>query len=923
MLRNTVFAALVVLMSVVPAFAQEATIVGAVTDEGKLILPGVSVTATEVSSGRIYDAITNERGEYRLLVGPGRYELKATLSGFATTVLSNLEFLVGQNATVPISLKVASVEESVTVTGASPLVDLKSAQIAGTVDQRQMESIPLAGRNWLDLSAAVAGLNSFSFGRFQLNLDGQQITQDTSVTAFGQQGISRDAIAQYQVITTPYDVSLGRSVGLEVEAISKSGTNRPSGSVYGYFRDDRLNSADPFSGVVLPFKQRQIGATFGGPIIRDKTHFFMAYELERNPSTIVIHPTALAPQQLNAATTDDKYNFLGRIDHQFSSRDHLVVRGNLSHELASSEGITTHPTRSAAHDVSSYSATANWTHAAAGGSLQELRAGYYTFYWTYGPGASPVPYVQTPEYNFPGLTMGLNWNYPEYWDQTNIPIRYDLTKSRGAHEIKIGGEWNLGLDHGDWPFRASGQMFFSRTPTDAATRFPLDQPATQWNFTGLDSTVTRFDQTYSSNYNYNVPRKQYAAWIGDTWRIHSNLTLNFGIRYDLSWGQFAPPDVPTTSLIINNGLFTEDVGYRPIRDTNNFGPRAGVVWNLGGNNDFVIRAGSGIFYSGVGANPAVDEQLGAHIITNSYANDGKPGFLADPTRGITAAQVLSGQTTVTSPQSIAVVDPAIQTPRSWQTTLGFQKQFGRVIGIDANLVYLRGYNEESVRDPNVFYDPATGFPKNPVTFGRPAAAYGPIRLIGTNGRSESLTLPVTFTKRYSKSFQLNATTTFVFFNRNAGVGGSGYGNDQINPFDINYNFGSAGSAFVTFRTDGVWNLPLGLNLSGVFRYSSGGYSTYSSGLDPLAGYGRNRLHADLSFIPRSTFQNDPSNSADVRLSKDFKLPNGVKLSAIAEMFNLTKATNNTYDLRENSATYLKVSNVTGIRSGQLAFRVGF
>ena len=133
MFRQFILAISVVLVSFAPVFAQEASVVGTVTDESKAVLPGVTVTATHVSSGRTYNYVTNERGEYRLLgLGAGRYEIKAELSGFATVVLSNLEFLVGQNATVPITLKVATLEESVTVTSDTPLVDLRSRRSPAT-----------------------------------------------------------------------------------------------------------------------------------------------------------------------------------------------------------------------------------------------------------------------------------------------------------------------------------------------------------------------------------------------------------------------------------------------------------------------------------------------------------------------------------------------------------------------------------------------------------------------------------------------------------------------------------------------------------------------------------------------------------------------------------------------------------------------
>jgi hypothetical protein len=555
--------------------------------------------------------------------------------------------------------------------------------------------------------------------------------------------------------------------------------------------------------------------------------------------------------------------------------------------------------------------------------LQEFKVGYYRYYWTYGPMDG---LVLTPEYQFPGLTIGLNWNYPEFIRQARLPIRYDLTQHRDRHEVKIGGEWLIGLDDGDWPARSRGQWFFSRLPSDATVRFPLDQDATHWNLTGLDSTAIRFDQTYANDWTYNVPRKTYAAWIGDTWTVNSRLTLNLGIRYDLAWGDYAPPDVRPTQVLIDNGKFVEDAGYRTgIRDTNNFAPRVGFAWNLGGSGDLVIRGGTGIFYSGVGANPAFDMQLwnGQRVIFNSYVNDGRPGFVADPTRGVTAADILSGRVPL-APQSVSVIDPAINTPRNWQSILGFQKQLTSITGFEANLVYQRGYNEESVRDPNVFYEPATGWPKNPVTFGRPRRDYGPIRLIGTTGHSESLMLPMSFTRRYRNNFQIAATYTLMFFKNDAGVGGSGYGNDLLNPFDVNYNWGRASDfARHTFRANGIWNLPKGLNLSGLLSYQSSNPYTLNSGLDPLGGYGRNRLRSDLSFIPRNTFYTDATQSVDVRLAKDVPLGRGVKLTGIAEVFNLFGDTKTTYDLRENSRTFMQISNIQNIRTGQLAFRFSF
>src|SRR5205807_176799 len=189
---------------------------------------------------------TNANGDYRLQNMPaGTYKLQAELSGFATVVIQKVELLVGQNATIPFVMTIAQVTETLNVTGESPLVDTHSSQIAGNVDRRQMEALPLQGRNWMELAMMVKGIIANDVSdrpgvtrdtQFQLNLDGQQITQQVASSAFGQPRFSREAIAEFQIVTNLFDITQGRSIGVQVQAVSRSGTNNLSGSFYGYFR---------------------------------------------------------------------------------------------------------------------------------------------------------------------------------------------------------------------------------------------------------------------------------------------------------------------------------------------------------------------------------------------------------------------------------------------------------------------------------------------------------------------------------------------------------------------------------------------------------------------------------------------------------------------------------------------------------------
>src|SRR5215472_11462571 len=187
--------------SVAALAQQNATVTGTVTDQSKAVLPGVTVTATDLATGRVQTAVSNERGEYQLAnMLPGKYALSAELSGFGTVKIPQIELLVGQHATMPLQLSVATVQESITVTTESPLVDLRSSQVAGNVDRRQMEELPLAGRNWMELSLQIKGITANNVDQrpgvgddsaFQLNLDGQQITNKVASSGFGQPKFSR------------------------------------------------------------------------------------------------------------------------------------------------------------------------------------------------------------------------------------------------------------------------------------------------------------------------------------------------------------------------------------------------------------------------------------------------------------------------------------------------------------------------------------------------------------------------------------------------------------------------------------------------------------------------------------------------------------------------------------------------------------
>lgn len=940
-----------------------ATISGVVVDESRAVLPGVTITATDLATGRQYVGVTDERGEYRLVkVPPGAYRIVAELAGFATTALAKVELLVGQNATIPFTLKVATLEETVTVTGESPLVDVSSSQVAGNVDRRQMEGLPLQGRNWLELSMLVKGITANNVTNtpgvrddmFQLNLDGQQITQKIAGSGFGQPKFSREAIAEFQVVTNMFDITQGRSTGVQVQAISRSGTNNLSGAVYGFFRDDKFNAADPVALRVLPYQNQQAGGAVGGPIKKDKLHYFFSYEREREPATIFTQPTRLTGQAFTFDTKTTQNSYLGRADWQLSSRNYVSVRAsrwdweNPFDQVGGQE----HPSRAARRTQEADNVVGTWSRVLSNNKVDEIRVAYNAFAW--GNLVRPEFGDTVPELVFPGITIGPRYNYPQRFWQDTWQFRYDFTWTADKHNFRIGGEYLSVHDTGEWFLQRRGRMFFTSVPSDAemVRRFPADawNDPSRWDLSGLDATVQRFDVNFHGlGWLIDIPRPTFAVYIGDTWRVNNHLTVNYGVRWDDDWGATDPPDINETIININNGRDQGDFGYKTdIRDHNNVAPRAGFTWNVGGTNDLVIRGGSGLYYSTPVSNVTFSHQIYNQMIAGSFNNDGQPGFVTDPLRGRTPEDFLSGRVAV-PPQAPRIISPEFKMPYTWQSSLGFQKQLGDVMAIEADLNHWIWYNDTRTRDVNLFFDPATGYNRDP-RFGRPNPAYTQVTWFESTGRRDYLALASGFSRRYKNNFQGGVTYTLMFYMRDDGTIGYTQG-DANNQFDHLDGEWARSTDFQrnTVRVWGLYQLPWGFSVSGLYLYGSGNYYSTSHASQPYGKPGTNRLNLGApvtipasmqdrfegpdvigtgQVVPRNALRGLPLHKVDLRIQKEFRLRGEARLQLMGEVFNLFNHANyGTFVSQVNNAAFgqprQQLGNAYVPRSGQVGFRLAF
>src|SRR6187200_1001567 len=325
------------LLAAIPAiaFAQEAVLSGTVTDLTGAVLPGVTITAVHQASGNKFMAVTDERGVYRVAARAGVYRLTAELQGFRAVTREGLELLVGQVMTVNLPMLEATAQETVTVSAESPLLNVATSSLGGNVDSRQVQELPVNGRNWMNLATLAPGSRTVAVNsttplpdrnngearEFQLNMDGQQVSAD--IGTGGQPRYSQDSIAEFQFISNRFDATMGRSTGVQVNAITKSGSNQVSGLFRGNFRDDKFNAENPVLHVVEPVNNQQYSTTLGGPIVRDKLHYFGNFEYEREPRTSIFNsPYPAFNVNLTGKNTQKKGGV--RLDYQVSSQTRLM-----------------------------------------------------------------------------------------------------------------------------------------------------------------------------------------------------------------------------------------------------------------------------------------------------------------------------------------------------------------------------------------------------------------------------------------------------------------------------------------------------------------------------------------------------------------------------------------------------------------------
>jgi Carboxypeptidase regulatory-like domain/TonB dependent receptor len=939
-LRRLLIIAIILFMPAL-AFAQEATLVGTVTDSTGGVLPGVTVRAVHDATGNTFETVTDERGNYRIPARTGTYRVTADLSGF-TPATKGTELLVGAEVRVNLQLAPGSLQESVTVTSEAPLVDTTTTRVAGNVDPRQMQELPVNGRNFLDLTMmapgsrmnAVVDVPAAGNGNFQINVDGQQVTQEIAGGGFGNPGYSKDAIAEFEYVANRFDATQGRSAGVQVNVVTKSGTNNPAGSISGFFRNSRFNAADFVQKRVLPYSDQQVATTFGGPIKKDKIHFFVNYEYEREPQTFTYStPFPFLNVSRYQPHREDKEGL--RLDFQFSPQMHFSVRGyKYDQRLWQPSGTNfTQGTSMGRHSNSAFGVL---TQVLSSRLINEVKGGWEGFWFSNDPivrGTIKLPelpgFTISPGLTFTGLTIGQTGTIPARPYEDNYSVRDDFTYSRGGHTLKTGSEF-IFRDSLSYSCRTCGgvlDMTGARIPANLQDILvdPLD--ATTWKLDQL-SSLARSYTIAVGNFRATTPQKIYAGWAQDSWAATKKLTLDLGLRYDVSTNLFGN----TTEIL----PFIK--GGRP-NDTNNLQPRLGAAFTL--NDRTVIRGGFGRYYSQPVSTTSWFTTFFGQTATVIVNNDGRPNFGSSPFNGPipTYAQAVALKQRVTFNNNLS--NPDEHLAYSWQGSFGFQRQVGSDMSINSDYVFTGTRDSLYSRNINLTYNPATGANYSFQDLTRlPFPDFGPVVMSLNGNRSNLHAVETVFNKRMTHRWQMSANWTLSYLKdgdplpEQWGVSSGQLTHTTLN-FPIQRDLGGEYTYAVNDQrnravVNGIWQLPYDFQVSGLYFYASGlrFATTWGGDLRATGGGGSARLRADGTIVPRNDFVGKPLHRVDLRLQRQFRFGPKVRATGLVELFNVFNHANyGGYSTAQSLANFGQPTSVSNVayypREAQLGFRFTF
>ena len=696
---------------------------GTVTGADGAALPGVTIEAVHTPTGTHYQTVSGTDGRFSIPnVRPGGpYIVSATLEGFKTAKAENVQVALGETRDVPIKLALAAVSETVTVTAqVDPVINSEHTGATSSVSTRQIEALPTVNRTLqdfartnpyftTDLSDAngttlnVAGRNN-KFNNIQIDgaVNNDLFGLAGTGTPGGQTGaqpIALDAIAQLQLVVSPYDVRQSGFTGGGVNAVTRSGTNDFSGSVFGTKRNNNFVGRGTSNTPVAEFNQTQWGGRFGGPIMKDKAFFFVSGERNRKATPLGISGSiytgsgtgnlpglqnvidfAKSKYGLDIGDTADITSqvnsdlLFGRVDYNVNNSNNVTLRHNYvfgtqpqapssysrkfnQFYFPTSRYFIQDHTNSTVLQANSvfgpnYFNEARLTHQL----IKDARTTPVLFPTVEIGGSAPrAGAVQIGTERFSGANT---------LDQNIIEFTDDFTLVKGAHNIVIGTH-NEKFKFKNLFIQDFYGYYYFRTLDDF-----------------MNGNVNQYSIGFATGDDPRRPTAfragQYSLYINDQWHLTPNFTLTGGLRAD-------KPDFPDTPSL--NPLVQSELGLltssKP-KDTVTWEPRLGFNWDPNGTGKQQLRGGIGVF-QGRAPYVWISNGYGGTGIETQILSCNTPActtpFIADPN-----TQRRDFPPGSAAPQ-ISITDPDFKFPRILRSTLGYDRELWGGVRGTAELLY--------------------------------------------------------------------------------------------------------------------------------------------------------------------------------------------------------------------------------------------
>lgn len=865
MQRNIVFM-LLAGVSALQAQVPVGSISGVVKDQTGAVLVSAKVTVTSLTDAGTRVASTNDQGFYIVpTLLPGPYKLVVEAKGFRNYEVQRVRVEVGQSAHVDANLSVGAEAITVEVAGGDVAsVDTQQATVGGVVTARQIDQLPLNGRNYLELARLQPGVEineGRAFDPTKARYTGVSIGgrsgRETRITIDGIDAVdehvgtttlnlTQESIQEFQVSTSSSDASTGLSATGGVNIITKRGGNTYHGSAFAYGRGSDLAARTSFAPTQPDFDREQWGVNIGGPFVKDKLFWFGSFEKSHESSAIGIS-TPYFPALTSFAAPYDERSSSVRIDYKLPRQNDFFFRWSRN-DNNSLGGFGGNRLPSAGNFNN------NITHQFAVGldSVYTPRlSNSFRFGYTDFKNRVLKPEADAVALGVPGtagfgiitddglLISGPDNITPQSTFERFYQTRDDQTYTFGKHTLRYGGDVVYR--------RVQVFNFVSCAPQITALSPASRNPSDLLNAGLVQFAVGNCKGIRIPGTSDNTHRNtRFSFYAGDNWRILSNLNINLGLRYEVDThplnNDLPKPDLARTIL-------PRGTAPTPI-DKNNFAPQIGVAWDPFKNGKTSVRAGAGIFYALRVSNLITNERaqlapfnsgnttftfLRGTTATADFNRDGVNDFDFTPAVS-TSATVSAAMPVILAGQKVFIAAPVnplsgltilrtgrldsneLPTPYSTQFNVGVQRELRWNSLIDVNFLYTRT-THEFMQDADI----ANFFPGNgaPRLLGDGTLPTNFIQLVTADGYSRYRALTVKYDKRFAQRFQFTASYALSRLNT-TNTDGLGQGGGVLVNRNIAANFGP-GQLDRTQRLtmNGIVELPYGIRASLISSHSSG------------------------------------------------------------------------------------------------------